>query len=196
MKPKLSILTPTIPNRYEQANYLAETIQQQIANAGIPHGTVEHLSLCDNKTRSIGEKRQSLVDIANGEYFAFCDDDDDISSDYVESLLEGIKSDADVITFKQQAIYNGIESIVHFGLNNQDMPFNPNGITLRAPWHICAWKKERVKNCVFGFNNYGEDKIWCLQARKRARTGFHIDKILHTYRHDAATTAAPEPKRG
>jgi glycosyltransferase involved in cell wall biosynthesis len=155
-------------------------------------GQVEHLWLGDNRTRSIGAKRQALVDIARGEYIAFVDDDDDISDDYVGSLLEGIKSGADVITFRQWAIYNGLESEVHFGLNNQDMPFQPGGITLRAPWHVCAWRRAVVAGCLFGESNYGEDLVWCLQARQRIKTGYHIDRVLHTYRHDAKTTAAPE----
>ena len=124
---------------------------------------------------------------------AFCDDDDDISDDYIASLIDAIeRTQADVITFNQKAIYNGLESEVHFGINNRDEPFNTGGITLRAPWHVCAWKREKIADCQFEFSNYGEDLAWCLQARKRVMTSYHIDKVLHTYRHDAATTAAPE----
>jgi len=196
MNPVLSILTPTIPSRMfterDAANPsdlhgLHMTLEGQIE--GLP---VEWLSLCDNRARSIGGKRQALVDIARGKYIAFCDDDDVISPDYVSKLLAAAESNADVITFRQRAIYNGLESEVHFGINNQDGPFTPNGITLRAPWHVCAWRRDVVRGCQFGLSNYGEDLEWCLQARKRIRTAYHIDSVLHTYRHDAATTAAPE----
>lgn len=186
MKPTISILTPAIWNR-ESAKFLAAAISEQIGSA-----PVEHLVLFDNCQRSIGAKRQALVDIARGQYIAFVDDDDDVSPDYVESLLRAAETGADVITFLQRAIYNGMESEVHFGVNNQDWQFNPGGITLRAPWHVCAWRRERVEGCLFGESNYGEDLVWCQQARKRIRTAHHIDKVLHTYRHDAATTAAPE----
>ena len=186
MNPILSILTPAIWNR-ESAKFLAAAISEQIGSA-----RVEHLVLFDNCQRSIGAKRQALVDIARGQYIAFCDDDDDVAPDYVESLLRAAETGADVITFRQRAIYNGMESEVHFGINNQDGAFNPGGITLRAPWHVCAWRRERVEGCLFLEGNYGEDAVWCHQARKRIRTGHHIDKVLHIYRHDAATTAAPE----
>lgn len=184
---KLSILTPTIPSREKQVKALSEKLAKQIGD--LP---VEHLVLCDNRKRSIGEKRQSLVDIANGEYIAFCDDDDDVSDDYVSELLKAIETKADVITFNQKAVYNKLESEVHFGIKNQDGQFNPGGITLRGPWHVCAWNRQKVKGCVFGFSNYGEDLVWSHQARKRIKTGHHINKVLHTYIHDAATTAAPE----
>ena len=197
MNPILSILTPTIPERvFKQHEYsdniwklplLMGSLTRQIGD--LP---VEHLVLCDNRARSIGAKRQALVDIARGQYIAFVDDDDDVSGDYVESLLRAAETGADVITFRQRAIYNELESEVHFGVNNQDGAFNLGGITLRAPWHVCAWRRERVEGCLFAESNYGEDLVWCHQARKRIRTGHHIDKVLHTYRHDAATTSAPE----
>lgn len=187
-KMKLSILTPTIPERRTKCMYvLSDKITKQIGT--LP---VEHLILSDNRKRSIGEKRQSLVDIANGEYIAFCDDDDDVSPNYVSELLKAIETKADVITFNQKAIYNKLESEVHFGIKNQDGQFNPGGITLRGPWHVCAWNRQKVKGCVFGFSNYGEDLVWSHQARKRIKTGHHINKVLHTYIHDAAKTAAPE----
>ena len=188
----LSILTPTIPGREKQLHTLQTRIEVQ-SSALKTSGQVEHLILSDNRTRSIGAKRQALVDIARGEYIAFVDDDDDVSDDYVASLLEAAQTGADVITFRQQAIYNGLESEVHFGALNQDGPFTPGGITLRAPWHVCAWRRDVVAGCLFSEVNFGEDLVWCLQARKRIRTAHHIDKVLHTYRHDASTTAAPEP---
>lgn len=191
MQPTLSILTPSIPSRLQRLGMDCQWLMSQLSEQ-IGDMPVEHLVLCDNRARNIGAKRQALADIARGQYIAFVDDDDDVSDDYVASLLEAAKTGADVITFRQQAIYNGLESEVHFGALNHDGPFIPGGITLRAPWHVCAWKRRTVQGCLFGESNYGEDLTWCLQARKRIRTAHHIDRVLHTYRHDAATTAAPE----
>jgi glycosyltransferase involved in cell wall biosynthesis len=187
---ELSILTPTIPSRKEQLSKLSEKIAKQSNDLA-----VEHLSFADNRTRTIGAKRQALLDIARGEYIAFVDDDDDIEPDYVSEILLAIKQGPDVITFEQNSYYNGAFSKVIFGLNNRDEPFQPNGITLRAPWHVCVWKRELVKTCQFGESNYGEDIIWSRQARARIKTSLHIDKTLCTYRHDAALTAAPESVR-
>lgn len=188
MTPILSILTPTIPGRESQVKALTDKIAHQIGVLA-----VEHLVLSDNLTRSIGAKRQALADIARGQWFAFVDDDDDVSDDYITNLLAGCMTGADVITFRQRAIYNGLESEVHFRLGQGDGPFTPGGITNRDAWHVCAWKRDKVQGCLYGENNFGEDLAWCRQARRRVRTEHHIPEVLHTYRHDASTTAAPEP---
>ena len=187
----LSILTPTIPGREKQLHALQTRIEDQ-SSAPRTLGQVEHLILSDTRTRSIGAKRQALLDISRGQYIAFVDDDDDITDSYVAELLAAAASGADVITFQQHATYNGLESTVHFRLGQGDGAFIPGGITQRDAWHVCAWKRDTVAGCQFLETNYGEDRAWALQARKRSRTTVHIPKILHYYRHDAATTAAPE----
>jgi len=188
MNPTLSLLTPTIPGRETQLKELGQKLAAQIGDK-----PVEWLALSDNRNRTIGAKRQALWDIARGTYAAMIDDDDDVSDDYVASLLRATETGADVITFKQRSIYNGREAIVEFGVNNPDETFAEGKTILRAPWHVCAWRREVVAGCLFSEVNFGEDLCWCLQARKRIRTAHHIDKVLHTYRHDASTTAAPEP---
>jgi len=185
----LSILTPTIPGREKQLQSLQQKIERQISGQA-----VEHLILSDNRKRSIGAKRQALLDIARGQYIAFVDDDDDIEDYYVEELLTAAASGADVITFMQSATYNGKKSVVDFQLGQGDQYFNPGSITIRDAWHVNAWRRSRVAHCQFGEANYGEDLTWCQQARRMAKTTVHIPKILHFYRHDASTTAAPEPE--
>ena len=185
---KLSILTPTIPGRENQAQTLSQKLASQILD--LP---VEHLILSDNRRRTIGAKRQALLDCARGEYVAFVDDDDDVSDDYIVSLLAGIETGVDVVTFRQRAIYNGLESTVVFELGQGDHRFQPDGETKRDAWHVCAWRRELVKRCLYGESNYGEDLDWCKQARQLAKTTVHLPLILHTYMHDSNATAAPEP---
>jgi hypothetical protein len=185
--PILSILTPTIPGREKQLAALQAEIEKQAGD--LP---VEHLCLCDNKKRSIGAKRQALVDIARGHYIAFVDDDDKVRPAYIHSLVAAMKSSPDVITFEQDSTYNKLKSKVVFKLGQGDGPYTPDGITQRDAWHVCAWKRSRVLDCLFGESNYGEDRDWCVQARQKARHSVHIPKVLQEYHHSTETTAAPE----
>jgi hypothetical protein len=125
--PILSILTPTIPGREKQLAALQAEIEKQAGD--LP---VEHLCLCDNKKRSIGAKRQALVDIARGHYIAFVDDDDKVRPAYIHSLVAAMKSSPDVITFEQDSTYNKLKSKVVFKLGQGDGPYTPDGITQRT----------------------------------------------------------------
>ena len=79
--PKLSILIPSIPSRIQDRMIpLYHKLQEQIRKLDNPKD-VELLCVIDNKRRSIGYKRESLVYIARGNYLAFVDDDDD-NEDY------------------------------------------------------------------------------------------------------------------
>lgn len=182
---KLSILVPTVTERAEQRDALLAKLLKQAD--GKP---VEILSLIDNRKRSIGLKRQSLVDIARGEYITFCDDDDDVSEDYVDLILAEIAIGADLITFEQQAIWNNTHSHVVFGLNHKDEPFANGGTTKRAPWHVCVWRRDKVAECKFLDANWGEDYVWSLQARRKVRDATHIPKIIHFYTHQDASSLA------
>ena len=69
--PKLSILTPAVWTRPDTPAKLADRVAS-LAGAE----QVEHLVLFDDKKRTIGAKRQALLQISRGDYIAFVDDDD------------------------------------------------------------------------------------------------------------------------
>lgn len=191
MTPILSVLTAAVPSRIQMADSLAERIDHQIHAAGVPAGAVEHLILLDNKARSVGLKRQALLDIALGDYIIYLDDDDDMADDYIPCLLAAAARGSDVITFKQLALINGEEGHIEFhGNAEKDEPWQVGATVRRPPWHVCAWRRELVKRCVFPDINDGEDIVWCHQARPLLKTCTHIDRVLHTYRFSSATTEA------
>src|SRR3990172_4807579 len=84
---KLSILVPTIPSRL--TNFYPN-LMIQLLNQTKDRSDVEILSLFDNKHRSVGHKRQALIDLAQGEYLTFIDDDDRIAQTYVRDILEAL----------------------------------------------------------------------------------------------------------
>lgn len=189
MKPILSVLTPSVPSRLEKVARLARFIETM-------HGSqnVEHLIFTDNKRRSVGAKRQALLDMARGRYVAFVDDDDDIAGDYIAKLLPRIQAGPDVVTFKQTATINGVAGeIVFDAAQAVDEPWKAGGVARRRPWHVCAWRRELAQQGVFTEVNYGEDAAWVNQVAPLARTQIHIPEVLHFYNHSSATTEAPPP---
>ncbi len=189
MNPLLSILTPSVPSRIGTTSFamLLQQLQKQIGSI-----SVEHLVLLDNKTRTVGAKRQALLDIARGQYVAFVDDDDSVSADYIAELLPRLASGADVVTFEQYATVDGETGRIIFDAACRiDEPWESGGTARRRPWHVCAWRRDLAIQGVFTETNYGEDAAWVSQVAPLARNHLHIPKVLHYYRHSAETTEAP-----
>ena len=189
----LSILIPSIPSRFESHlfplwNYLKRLIDESNMSKDI-----EVLILTDNKHRSIGAKRQALLNLAQGEYIAFMDDDDKPNDKYIinflyEVLPNSVKSD--VITFNQDVSINGEQFPLTFKFGHEvnEEP-NKDGFT-RPPWHVCFWRRDVVQHCTFPDSNYGEDWAWAEQANKKAKTSHHIDEFMMTYVYDENVSEA------
>lgn len=186
MRPLLSILIPSVPSRLMKLDVL-------LSHIGNPSG-VEVLALCDNKRRTVGAKRQALLDIARGDYVAFVDDDDWIANDYIAELLPRCASGPDVVTFEQDATVDDFTGRIIFDARcRQDEPWQAGKEARRRPWHVCAWRRELAVRGVFTETNYGEDAAWVAQVAPLAKTFLHVPKVLHFYRHSSQTTEAPAP---
>jgi hypothetical protein len=184
---QLSILIPSIPSRILKSHSLFNKIMSEVADKN-----VEILCLIDNKVKSIGEKRDDLVQICNGKYFMFVDDDDDLEN--INDVYEHTFSDVDVITFKSECRNaNGSKFIVTHRLGN-DIEHNSDGKgnyidCNRPPFHVNAWAK-KYKAYRFPFVNYGEDWGWLKQFIHLAQTESYIDKIVYKYNFDPLITEA------
>ncbi len=190
----LSILIPSIPSRFEAAQRLVKELERQIGS--LP---VEVLLFMDNKKRSIGMKRDALVQMANGRFLCFCDDDDIPSPDYIDELHEAVLShgySVDVIVFDQLVRINDKNPfVVRFGLENENeqVKVDPLGEYMninRKPFHVCPWRSELVKKYRFPDFNYSEDWKWVEQFVNLPLRQHRIEKILHEYVFDDAVTEA------
>ena len=188
MTPILSILTPAVPSRMAQLAKLCDELARQIGGLA-----VEHLTLLDNKRRTVGEKRDALLRAARGAYVAFVDDDDWISPDYVAELVKAAKEGPDVITFNQHCTVNATQFEVQFKLGNPNEAPNGTGTIKRNAWHVCAWRRTLAIQSRFPANSFGEDWAFAEPLCRIAKTEIHIQKVLHFYRHSAETTEAPAP---
>lgn len=190
--PYLSILTPSIPSRVGTSLIkLINKIEKQIQENNLEK-KVEHLILIDNKIRTVGRKRDNLVQSAVGQFVAFVDDDDDISNDYVLELTNAIKEnpDVDVITFDQNCFIEDYpKSVATFGLNHEHQGYEPGIRFTRKPYHICAWNRKLAQQFRVPSNNICEDAGWVTPMWNVAKTEHHIDKVLHAYVQSVANTA-------
>ncbi len=84
---KFSILMLSIPERIESMKAAVTHLQGQ-ADATGQGKAVEILVLLDNRSKTISEKRNDLLQMARGKYVAFMDDDDAVSKDYRGKILQ------------------------------------------------------------------------------------------------------------
>jgi hypothetical protein len=186
MTPRLSILMPAIPSRWDKSKALYDRLLNMVGGRD-----VEVLMLMDNKQRSIGEKREALKNASNGKYFMFVDDDDDLYS--IDEIYAAAANDVDVITFKSKCRNSdGSTFIVDMSIKYPVEHNTKDGRYLdsrRPPFQMCAWAS-RFKQFHYPVSNYGEDWEWVEQCLPTAFLETHIDKILHGYNFDPAVSEA------
>lgn len=180
---KLSILIPTVRSRIgETLPYLLDEIDRQAR--GLP---VEVLALYDNKTRTVGAKRNSLIAAASGLYLAFVDDDDWIEPDYVESILYFIdrRPAPDVIVFDHVVtVDGGPPRRCVYGV--EMTPDDSGEVWIGRPAHTHAWAEWIPRKHRFPDLTVGEDRKWSQNACREVKVQARIPRVLYWYRRDTA----------
>lgn len=191
---KLSILVPSVAER--RNTFLPKCLDMlygQLESLSTEQKKdVEILFLIDSKERMLGSKRNNLIDIAQGEYVVFVDDDDRIEPDYIQSLLNAVESKADVITFQASVSLNGeTPKICHYS-NKYPKDYNTADTYHRLPNHICCVKKEIALKVPFLNIKNGEDSAYSKILKPHIQTQHSIEKVLYHYDYSEKTTVAQE----
>lgn len=195
--PLLSILIPTVVGREKELDSLLWSIKKRheftIGLIGGEYvddpGPIELFWITDNKEKTIGEKREYMYSIANGMYAWQIDDDDDISPDAIELILEAIKQEPDCITFQEHCMINGVHYKSNHSLSYGDWEGDgqkefPDGFHFhRTPFMKSVIKTEVAKSVPIPFCRYGEDHQWSQALKPHLKTEVHIDKDIYFYQH-------------
>lgn len=184
---KLSILILSLPERINLLNKLLNILSPQISSKN----NVELLILCDNKKRTIGEKRNELLNLSKGEYITFIDDDDLISKNYIRELLIAIKNNkADCINFIEKKLLDDKREFLTIRSIKYNYTRNKNTY-YKKPNHLMCIKSDIAKSIKFKNINKGEDDIWGEEISKLIKTEYNINKILYYYHYSSNTSSIP-----
>lgn len=180
-----SILIPTIPETAAKLARLQDILYPQIApvNNLVEVVVYETERYSPNQSHLCrGEKRNNLIEMCNGEYFSFVDDDDIVASTYVEDILDALEYDPDVITFEGWMTTNGINR-VDWEIKLGEDYVERNGKYYRFPNHLCVFRKSIVEDIKFPRINDGEDYEWAKSIHDKGllKSTIHIKKHLYHY---------------
>lgn len=149
---------------------------------------VEILFEVDNGEQSIGDKRNTLLSRATGEYLCFIDDDDRPSWDYIQKVLDGLKTNPDCLSLNGVITYDGLnpELFIHSILYDAyESKRNEQGamIHYRYPNHLNVIRSSIAKQFKFPNINHGEDTDFATQIHKSKiiKVEQKIDGIIYHY---------------
>ncbi len=180
----LSILVPTLVSRQAMFERLRQGLQQQIDQAGATQA-VELLSLCDDGSLAVGDKRNQLMDRARGRFLVFVDDDDRVSDHYVASILAAIRQhpDVDCICCAGEIRFRGRHprrmehslACTEWGLSD--------GCYRRPPSHITPLRADIARRYRFAAIDYSEDMDWAMRICHDGalKAEVVIDQALYFY---------------
>lgn len=187
---KLSILVCSTHNRYD--SFLPKLLKQLFDQcAALPlhlHSEVEVITVIDNKCRMLGTKRNDLLKMAQGDYVVFVDDDDRVSDDYAQQLLDATNVGSDVICFEVEVSLNGEAPKTCYYDMRYEKDYNLPDSYHRLPNHIMAVKKELALATKYQDILKGEDADYSKRLLPLLKTQHDIEKILYYYDYSDVTT--------
>lgn len=172
----------TVPQRKDKLSRLIAKLNDQLLTS-ISH-RIEILILDDDGTRTVGDKRNEVLDKANGKYISFIDDDDLISENYILKIFNKLNKEIyDGIGF--WGLYyiseNPIMLFNHANINNGH--FKKDGKQYRPLNHLNPVRTKIAKSIRFPNKNYAEDSDYCdrLLESGLIKSEYNFDEVMYHY---------------
>lgn len=185
------VLSILIPSTFDRKEYLKDILfclyrQIYLLDAG---KEVEIITNVDDRTITIGHKRNLLYQMASGEYSVSIDDDDEVSEYYVEKILKAAKLGMDCIGINGIITTNGADEKKWFisrelGYETKVDSFNKE-YYVRYPNQITPIKTEITKQFLFHDIRHGEDYEWATRIHQSGliKTEVIIPEPMYHYKY-------------
>lgn len=182
MEITLSILICSVDTEERQAKLkkLISELNRQISK-NFAEEVIEIIIDTDNMDKSVGKKRNDLIEKAQGEFICFIDDDDFISENYLSTILYHLNSGIDILLIAIEHIENGVNkpkiipSLYIDNLNTGEAVFKTNH------FHLCPHKKSIARNVLFEWVNFAEDMLYSQKMVKHINNYFLISEPIYIY---------------
>lgn len=180
---KLAILIPTIIGREHFLDNLLSILEPQVEKYS---GEVRIFTQIDNREKTIGEKRNDLMEWAflNGfTHRAFIDDDDTITEDYLDLNMPGVRGDYDVNSLVGKYYSNGIYDRLFVHDIKYKVARTNSEFYERFPNHLNVTKISLIKDYKYHHKNFGEDMELAERISNDGvlKRQYIVDKPVYNY---------------
>lgn len=182
MEITLSILICSVDTEERQIKLkkLINELHRQISK-NFAEEVIEIIIDTDNMEKSVGKKRNDLIEKAQGEFICFIDDDDFVSENYLSTILHHLNSGIDILLIAIEHIENGINkpkiipSLYIDNLNTGEAVLKTNH------FHLCPHKKSIAKNVLFECINFAEDMMYSQKMVRHIINSHTIYEPIYIY---------------
>jgi hypothetical protein len=179
----------TMPKRKEELKRLIWLLEYTMPYAY--RHRIEIIVNEDNGEKSVGEKRNQILDNAKGEYISFIDDDDLIQSCYLSKICQKLdKGLYDGIGFWGRYYVSGkpVMDFNHANANNGH--FKKDGRQHRPLNHLNPVRTKMARKIRFPDKNFAEDADYCdrLLASGLIKEEFVFNEVMYHYLFDPHKT--------
>jgi glycosyltransferase involved in cell wall biosynthesis len=169
-----------IEERQIKLKKLVSELHRQISK-NYAEEIVDILIDTDNMTKSVGQKRNDLINKAKGHFVCFIDDDDFITENYLSTILNHLNIGIDILLIGISHIENGINktkilpSLFIDNLTTNEVVFKTNH------FHLCPHKKSIAELISFDCVNFAEDMIYSQKMVKHISNHAVISDPIYIY---------------
>lgn len=174
----LSLLICTIPKRKEMLDKLLFELRSQVSA-----GQYEVEILVDPNPGTIGAKRQRLLLAAQGDYVSFIDDDDEVATDYLKTIIPNLGV-VDAIGFEGEITTNG-RNKKRFSISMHHGYHEKSGVYYRFNNHLSPVKRSIALAIGYKDIPFAEDYDYALRLHEAGlvKTEKYIYKPMYFYRY-------------
>lgn len=170
-----------MPLRWQSFLSLIDCLQKQLKY----NDTVEIL-FDESMEYNVGIKRNILLSRAKGEYVVFCDDDDEVSENYISLILNALETGPDCVGINGIITTNGYDKRKWFiSKEYGHWHTGSDGIYYRTPNHISPVKRELALKAGFPNISFGEDAIYSSRLFPFLLTEVLISEPIYHYQYNS-----------
>ena len=177
-----SILICTLDERSDVFNKLYTKLVNQIKELNLEN-SIEVLYFKDNRTYSVGFKRNELLHASKGKYICYIDDDDDVHDQYIQMIYARLLNNPDCVSLNGTITFDGTNPR-HF-IHSLDYTtwFEHENVYFRPPNHLNPIRRAIAVQFSFPEKNQGEDADWSMKIVRSQllKTQEPLDEIYYFY---------------